>query len=71
MEEYSYTAINKFNVVLDSIRVLDLMPLRGGYLIKEHWEVGEMPLKITYLVLAKFDLKNTRRSYHNGGSWPG
>ncbi|KAF9660749.1 hypothetical protein SADUNF_SadunfMtG0005600 (mitochondrion) [Salix dunnii] len=46
------------------------MPLRGGYLIKERWEVGEMPLKITYPVLAGFDLKNTRRSYHNGGSWP-
>ena len=30
-----------------------------------------MPLKITYPVLAGFDLKNTRRSYHNGGSWPG
>ncbi|KAB5569314.1 hypothetical protein DKX38_003107 [Salix brachista] len=119
-EEYSHTAVNKFNVIPDSIPdwVFDFMPLRGGYLIgnvsparmdfrwflvgnciailsslvtpaqataimdlvEERWEdlIGEMPLKITYPALeghewravTGFDPKNTRWSYHNGGSWP-
>lgn len=48
-------------------------------LIEERWEewIGGMPLKITYPVLeghewrivTGFDPKNTRRSYHNGGSF--
>ncbi|XP_030954680.1 probable alkaline/neutral invertase F [Quercus lobata] len=35
MEEYSHTAVNKFNVIPESIPdwVFDFMPLRGGYLI--------------------------------------
>ncbi|KAJ6334682.1 hypothetical protein OIU78_011527 [Salix suchowensis] len=49
-------------------------------LVEERWEdlIGEMPLKITYPALeghewravTGFDPKNTRWSYHNGGSWP-
>ncbi|KAG8389676.1 hypothetical protein BUALT_Bualt01G0003600 [Buddleja alternifolia] len=119
-EEYSHTAVNKFNVIPDSIPewVFDFMPTRGGYfignvsparmdfrwfalgnciailsslatpeqasaimdLIEERWEelVGEMPLKICYpaieshewQIVTGCDPKNTRWSYHNGGSWP-
>ncbi|XP_050137616.1 probable alkaline/neutral invertase F, partial [Malus sylvestris] len=119
-EEYSHTAVNKFNVIPESIPdwVFDFMPLRGGYLIgnvsparmdfrwflvgnciailsslvtpvqataimdliEERWEelIGEMPLKIIYpaleghewRIVTGFDSKNTRWSYHNGGSWP-
>lgn len=120
-EEYSHTAVNKFNVIPDSIPewVFDFMPCRGGYfignvsparmdfrwfalgncvailsslatpeqsvaimdLIESRWEelVGEMPLKICYPAIESHDWrivtgcdpKNTRWSYHNGGSWPG
>ncbi|WOL12716.1 hypothetical protein Cni_G21483 [Canna indica] len=119
-EEYSHTAVNKFNVIPDSIPdwIFDFMPTRGGYfignvsparmdfrwfalgnciailsslatpeqasaimdLLEERWEelVGEMPLKIAYPALESHewrivtgcDPKNTRWSYHNGGSWP-
>ncbi|XP_050235826.1 probable alkaline/neutral invertase F [Mercurialis annua] len=119
-EEYSHTAVNKFNVIPESIPdwVFDFMPLRGGYLIgnvsparmdfrwflignciailsslvtpaqataimdliEERWGdlIGEMPLKITYpaleghewRIVTGFDPKNTRWSYHNGGTWP-
>lgn len=119
-EEYSHTAVNKFNVMPDSIPewVFDFMPTRGGYfvgnvsparmdfrwfalgnciailaslatpeqsaaimdLIEARWEelVGEMPLKICYPAIESHDWrivtgcdpKNTRWSYHNGGSWP-
>ncbi|XP_073013455.1 probable alkaline/neutral invertase D [Typha latifolia] len=119
-EEYSHTAVNKFNVIPDSIPdwLFDFMPCRGGYfignvsparmdfrwfalgnciailsslatpeqsvaimdLIEERWEelVGEMPLKISYpaieshewRIVTGSDPKNTRWSYHNGGSWP-
>ncbi|KAG6535524.1 hypothetical protein ZIOFF_000546 [Zingiber officinale] len=119
-EEYSHTAVNKFNVIPDSIPewIFDFMPSRGGYfvgnvsparmdfrwfalgnciailsslatpeqsvaimdLIEGRWEelVGEMPLKISYPALEGHewrsvtgcDPKNTRWSYHNGGSWP-
>lgn len=119
-EEYSHTAVNKFNVIPDSIPdwVFDFMPCRGGYflgnvspammdfrwfalgnciaiisslatpeqssaimdLIEERWDelVGEMPLKISYpaienhewRIITGCDPKNTRWSYHNGGSWP-
>ncbi|XP_058088867.1 probable alkaline/neutral invertase D isoform X1 [Magnolia sinica] len=119
-EEYSHTAVNKFNVIPDSIPdwVFDFMPTRGGYfignvsparmdfrwfclgncvailsslatpeqslaimdLIEARWEelVGEMPLKISYPAIESHDWrivtgcdpKNTRWSYHNGGSWP-
>ncbi|CAH9109212.1 unnamed protein product [Cuscuta europaea] len=119
-EEYSHTAVNKFNVIPDSIPdwVFDFMPTRGGYfvanvspammdfrwfalgncvailsslatpeqasavmdLIEARWDelVGEMPLKVTYPALENHewrivtgcDPKNTRWSYHNGGSWP-
>ncbi|KAA8520768.1 hypothetical protein F0562_014960 [Nyssa sinensis] len=119
-EEYSHTAVNKFNVIPESIPdwLFDFMPLRGGYLIgnvsparmdfrwflvgnciailsclatpaqataimdlvEERWEdlIGEMPLKITYpaleghqwRIVTGCDPKNTRWSYHNGGSWP-
>nr|CAD1836855.1 unnamed protein product [Ananas comosus var. bracteatus] len=119
-EEYSHTAVNKFNVIPDSIPdwVFDFMPSRGGYfignvsparmdfrwfalgnfvailsslatpeqsmaimdLIEERWEelVGEMPLKICHpaieshewRIVTGCDPKNTRWSYHNGGSWP-
>ncbi|KAK1553663.1 hypothetical protein Q3G72_001811 [Acer saccharum] len=119
-EEYSHTAVNKFNVMPDSLPdwVFDFMPSRGGYfvgnvsparmdfrwfclgncvailsslatpeqasaimdLIESRWEelVGEMPLKICYpaieshewRIVTGFDPKNTRWSYHNGGSWP-
>ncbi|OWM74983.1 hypothetical protein CDL15_Pgr021334 [Punica granatum] len=120
-EEYSHTAVNKFNVMPDSLPdwVFDFMPSRGGYfignvsparmdfrwfclgncvvilsslatpeqaaaimdLIEARWEelVGEMPLKICYpaieshqwRIVTGCDPKNTRWSYHNGGSWPG
>ncbi|CAL8995552.1 unnamed protein product [Prunus brigantina] len=119
-EEYSHTAVNKFNVMPDSLPnwVFDFMPSRGGYfignvsparmdfrwfclgncvailsslatleqasaimdLIESRWEelVGEMPLKICYpaieshewRIVTGCDPKNTRWSYHNGGSWP-
>ncbi|CAA0827788.1 Alkaline/neutral invertase CINV2 [Striga hermonthica] len=119
-EEYSHTAVNKFNVIPDSIPewLFDFMPTKGGYfignvsparmdfrwfalgncvailsslatpdqasaimdLIEERWEelVGEMPLKICYpaieshewRIVTGCDPKNTRWSYHNGGSWP-
>ncbi|XP_075636098.1 putative alkaline/neutral invertase D [Castanea sativa] len=49
-------------------------------LVEEHWEdlVGELPLKIVYpalegrdwRTLTGVDPKNTRWSYHSGGSWP-
>jgi hypothetical protein len=120
-EEYSHTAVNKFNVIPDSIPdwVFDFMPMKGGYfignvsparmdfrwfslgnfiailsslatpeqeegimdLLEERWEdlIGEMPLKIAYpaleghewRIVSGCDPKNTRWSYHNGGSWPG
>eukprot|EP00249_Psilotum_nudum_P003196 c16538_g1_i1 orf=448-2250(-) len=119
-EEYSHTAVNKFNVIPDSIPdwVFDFMPMKGGYFIgnvsparmdfrwfclgnciailsslatpeqalaimdlfEERWDdlVGEMPLKIAYpaleghewRIVTGCDPKNTRWSYHNGGSWP-
>ncbi|URE03128.1 plant neutral invertase domain containing protein [Musa troglodytarum] len=119
-EEYSHTAVNKFNVIPDSIPdwIFDFMPARGGYfignvsparmdfrwfalgncvailsslatpeqsvaimdLLEERWDqlVGEMPLKIAYPALESHewqivtgcDPKNTRWSYHNGGTWP-
>ncbi|CAN1748845.1 Probable alkaline/neutral invertase B [Linum perenne] len=119
-EEYSHTAVNKFNVMPDSLPswVFDFMPSRGGYfignvspakmdfrwfclgnciailsslatpeqaaaimdLIEERWDelVGEMPLKVCYpaieghewRIVTGCDPKNTRWSYHNGGSWP-
>ncbi|GAB4839128.1 hypothetical protein Ancab_028656 [Ancistrocladus abbreviatus] len=119
-EEYSHTAVNKFNVMPDSLPdwVFDFMPKHGGYfignvsparmdfrwfclgncvailssmatpeqasaimdLIESRWDelVGEMPLKISYpaleghdwKIVTGFDPKNTRWSYHNGGSWP-
>lgn len=120
-EEYSHTAVNKFNVIPDSLPewIFDFMPTRGGYfignisparmdfrwfclgnciailssmatpeqstaimdLIESRWEelVGEMPLKVVYpaieshewRIVTGCDPKNTRWSYHNGGSWPG
>ncbi|XP_030950746.1 probable alkaline/neutral invertase D [Quercus lobata] len=119
-EEYSHTAVNKFNVMPDSLPdwVFDFMPTRGGYfignvsparmdfrwfclgncvailsslatpeqsaaimdLIEARWDelVGQMPLKICYpameshqwRIVTGCDPKNTRWSYHNGGSWP-
>ncbi|CAK9155043.1 unnamed protein product [Ilex paraguariensis] len=119
-EEYSHTAVNKFNVIPESIPdwLFEFMPLRGGYLIgnvsparmdfrwflvgnciailsslvtpvqataimdliEERWAdlIGEMPLKIAYpaleghqwRIVTGCDPKNTRWSYHNGGSWP-
>jgi hypothetical protein len=120
-EEYSHTAVNKFNVIPESIPdwVFDFMPMKGGYfignvsparmdfrwfaignccailsclatpeqssmimdLIEERWEelIGDMPLKVSYpaleghewRIVTGCDPKNTRWSYHNGGSWPG
>lgn len=119
-EEYSHTAVNKFNVIPDSIPewVFEFMPTRGGYfvgnvsparmdfrwfvlgncvailsslatpeqasaimdLLEARWEelLGEVPLKICYpaieahewRIVTGCDPKNTRWSYHNGGSWP-
>ncbi|CAO2833835.1 unnamed protein product [Amaranthus hypochondriacus] len=119
-EEYSHTAVNKFNVMPDSLEdwVFDFIPQKGGYfignvsparmdfrwfclgncvailssmatpeqasaimdLIEARWDelVGEMPLKISYpaleghewQIITGYDPKNTRWSYHNGGSWP-
>ncbi|CAK9219965.1 unnamed protein product [Sphagnum troendelagicum] len=119
-EEYSHTAVNKFNVIPDSIPdwVFDFLPMKGGYFIgnvspalmdfrwfaigncmailsslatpdqataimdlfEERWPelIGDMPLKVTYPALEGHDWrivtgcdpKNTRWSYHNGGSWP-
>ncbi|XP_008801295.1 probable alkaline/neutral invertase F [Phoenix dactylifera] len=119
-EEYSHTAVNKFNVMPDSLPdwVFDFMPTRGGYfignvsparmdcrwfclgncmailsslatpdqsaaimdLLEERWAelVGEMPMKVCYpaieshewRIVTGCDPKNTRWSYHNGGSWP-
>nr|XP_019705482.1 probable alkaline/neutral invertase F [Elaeis guineensis] len=119
-EQYSHTAVNKFNVMPDSLPdwLFDFMPTRGGYfignvsparmdfrwfclgnclaivsslatpaqsaaimdLLEERWTelVGEMPLKVCYpaieshewRVVTGGDPKNTRWSYHNGGSWP-
>ncbi|CAN1293827.1 Alkaline/neutral invertase CINV2 [Linum perenne] len=47
------------------------MPTRGGYFIGNDELVGEMPIKIAYPAIEGCDPKNTRWSYHNGGSWPG
>ncbi|KAM0822019.1 hypothetical protein ACQ4PT_071786 [Festuca glaucescens] len=119
-EEYSETALNKFNVIPESIPdwIFDFMPSRGGYfignvsparmdfrwfclgnfiailsslatgeqaeaildLVEGRWEelIGQMPLKICYpamenqewQIVTGCDPKNTRWSYHNGGSWP-
>ncbi|KAL3679637.1 hypothetical protein R1sor_022593 [Riccia sorocarpa] len=119
-EEYSHTAVNKFNVIPDSIPdwVFDFLPMKGGYFIgnvsparmdfrwfaignccailsalatpeqssaimdlfEERWQelVGDMPLKVSYpaleghewRIVTGCDPKNTRWSYHNGGSWP-
>ncbi|KAJ4747286.1 Plant neutral invertase family protein [Rhynchospora pubera] len=119
-EEYSHTAVNKFNVMPDSLPewLFDFMPRKGGYfignvspsrmdfrwfclgnfvailsslatseqskaimdLVEERWQelVGEMPLKACYpamenhewQIVTGCDPKNTRWSYHNGGSWP-
>ncbi|MCL7030760.1 hypothetical protein MKW94_001653 [Papaver nudicaule] len=119
-EEYSLTAVNKYNVMPDSLPdwVFDFMPNKGGYfignvsparmdfrwfclgnciailsclatheqsiaiieLIETRWEelVAEMPVKICYpavegqewKIVTGCDTKNTRWSYHNGGSWP-
>ncbi|KAI9127964.1 hypothetical protein K1719_000957 [Acacia pycnantha] len=119
-EEYSHTAVNKFNVIPDSLPewIFDFMPDRGGYfignvsparmdfrwfcmgnclailsslatqeqsiaimdLIESRWEelIGKMPVKVCYpaldnaewCVMTGCDPKNTRWSYHNGGSWP-
>ncbi|KAE9448230.1 hypothetical protein C3L33_19878, partial [Rhododendron williamsianum] len=119
-EEYSHTAVNKFNVIPDSLPewIFDFMPKHGGYfignvgpsnmdfrwfclgnciailsslatpeqstaimdLIESRWEelIGEMPVKVCYPALENHewkiitgcDPKNTRWSYHNGGSWP-
>ncbi|KAH0981095.1 hypothetical protein GBA52_008272 [Prunus armeniaca] len=88
-EEYSHTAVNKFNVIPDSLPdwVFDFMPTRGGYFIGNvsparmdfRWFcLGEMPLKVCYpaieshqwRIVTGCDPKNTRWSYHNGGSWP-
>ncbi|GAA0152203.1 hypothetical protein LIER_10742 [Lithospermum erythrorhizon] len=119
-EEYSHTAVNKFNIMPDSLPdwVFDFMPTSGGYflgnvgpanmdfrwfclgnciailsslatpeqstaimdLIESRWEelVGEMPVKVCYpaieghewRIVTGCDPKNTRWSYHNGGSWP-
>ncbi|KAK9164455.1 hypothetical protein Syun_005357 [Stephania yunnanensis] len=84
-EEYSHTAVNKFNVIPDSLPewVFDFMPSESAAimdLIESRWEelVGEMPLKVCYPAIESHewrietgcDPKNTRWSYHNGGSWP-
>ncbi|CAH9125095.1 unnamed protein product [Cuscuta epithymum] len=119
-EEYSHTAVNKFNIMPDSLPewIFDFMPINGGYfignvgpsrmdfrwfclgnciailsslatpeqsakvmdLIESRWQelVGEMPLKVCYpaleghewRIITGCDPKNTRWSYHNGGSWP-
>ncbi|XP_057451165.1 probable alkaline/neutral invertase F [Lotus japonicus] len=119
-EEYSHTAVNKFNVIPDSLPnwIFDFMPHHGGYfvgnvsparmdfrwfclgnciailsclatpeqsiaimdLIEARWEdlIGEMPVKVSYpalehhewRIITGCDPKNTRWSYHNGGSWP-
>lgn len=120
-EEYSHTAVNKFNVMPDSLPdwLFDFMPATGGYfignvsparmdfrwfcmgnclailsslatpdqsaaimdLLEQRWTelVGDMPLKVCYpaieshewQIVTGSDPKNTRWSYHNGGSWPG
>ncbi|XP_058785685.1 probable alkaline/neutral invertase B [Vicia villosa] len=119
-EEYSHTAVNKFNVIPDSLPdwIFDFMPHYGGYfignvsparmdfrwfclgnciailsclatpeqsvaimdLIESRWDelIGEMPVKVCYpalethewRIITGCDPKNTRWSYHNGGSWP-
>ncbi|GJN27716.1 hypothetical protein PR202_gb15761 [Eleusine coracana subsp. coracana] len=82
-EEYSYDAVNKFNIYPDQIpsclattqqshAILDLIESKWSDLI------ADMPMKICYPALEdqewKFitgsDPKNTPWSYHNGGSWP-
>ncbi|KAL8128477.1 hypothetical protein V2J09_017632 [Rumex salicifolius] len=112
-EEYSHTAVNKFNVMPDSLPdwVFDFMPTRGGYfignvspakmdvrwfclgnciailsslataeqstaimdLIESRWEelVCYPALEShEWQIVTGCDPKNTRWSYHNGGSWP-
>ncbi|KAL4360436.1 hypothetical protein GQ457_04G000330 [Hibiscus cannabinus] len=119
-EEYSHTAVNKFNVMPDSLSGVGFrfyaapwwllhrqcQPCKNGFplvllgqlhcnsivmatpeqstaimdLIESRWEelVGEMPLKVCYpamethewRIITGCDPKNTRWSYHNGGSWP-
>ncbi|KAF8677309.1 hypothetical protein HU200_046797 [Digitaria exilis] len=119
-EEFSQTALNKFNVIPESIPdwIFDFMPGRGGYFIgnvnpvrmdlhwfclgniiaimsplatgeqaeaildvvEECWEelIRETPVKICYpamenkecQIITVCDLKNTKWSCHNGGSWP-
>ncbi|KAF3455300.1 hypothetical protein FNV43_RR05748 [Rhamnella rubrinervis] len=119
-EEYSYDAVNKFNIYPDQIPswMVDFMPSKGGYLIgnlqpahmdfrffslgnlwsivsslatvkqshaildliEAKWDdlVADMPFKLCYpalegqewQIITGSDPKNTRWSYHNGGSWP-
>ncbi|KAG9147466.1 hypothetical protein Leryth_007267 [Lithospermum erythrorhizon] len=89
-EEYSHTAVNKFNIMPDSLpewathRILFLATPEQSTaimdLIESRWEelVGEMPVKVCYpaieghewRIVTGCDPKNTRWSYHNGGSWP-
>ncbi|XP_042012608.1 probable alkaline/neutral invertase B [Salvia splendens] len=104
-EEYSHTAVNKFNVMPDSLPdwVMDFMPLHGGYFIgnigRSHMDFRWFCLGNCIAILSSLatqeqssaimdlicypaienhewrivtgcDPKNTRWSYHNGGSWP-
>ncbi|KAG5155377.1 hypothetical protein JHK82_013346 [Glycine max] len=82
-EEYSYDAVNKFNIYPDQISpclateeqshaILDLIEAKWSDL------VAEMPFKICYpaldgqewQIITGSDPKNTPWSYHNAGSWP-
>ncbi|KAJ7942377.1 Neutral/alkaline invertase [Quillaja saponaria] len=82
-EEYSYDAVNKFNIYPDQISpclatvdqshaILDLIEAKWSDL------VADMPFKICYPALegqewqitTGSDPKNTPWSYHNAGSWP-
>lgn len=78
--DFRWFALGNFYAILSclatpeqSTTIIDLIEERCEEL------VGEMPLKITYpaiethewQIVTGCDPKNTRWSYHNGGSWPG
>ncbi|CAH1430817.1 unnamed protein product [Lactuca virosa] len=75
-EEYSYDAVNKFNIYPDQISpwLVEWMPNRAKWADL----VADMPFKICYpalegqewQIITGSDPKNTPWSYHNGGSWP-
>ncbi|KAJ4772504.1 Neutral/alkaline invertase [Rhynchospora pubera] len=77
--DFRWFALGNFVAILSSLATPEQSTAIMD-LIEERWEelIGEVPLKITYpaieshewRIVTGCDPKNTRWSYHNGGSWP-